>query len=152
MNELSAILNENPVFAALAPGDLDPLLAAFAVTEHAAGHAFFKEGQGADGAYLILSGEVIVTRRKLGKEEVNRMERGEWFGLVALLDDKRRSATCSAVGSVRTAWLSASAFQLLGEGTALPVAFAVQKAVAAQLCHDFRHMQAVIVAELEEQA
>lgn len=149
MDELKATLLKNPVLAALEAEDLEHLLAPLSVTDHEAGHVFFKEGQHADGAYLVLSGEVAVTRRGLAGEEVNRIGSGGWFGIVALLDDKRRSATCSAATHARVAWLSASAFQLLMQ-SATPAALALQKVVAAQLCDDFRNMQAALRAALEK--
>lgn len=148
MSELQDTLLRDPRFAALQARDIDPLLAAFWVADHEEGKVFFKEGKHADGAFLILSGEVSVTRKRLSGEELHSMGPGSWFGLVALLDDGRRSATCTAATPVKAAFLSEAAFQLLVQ-SAMPAAHAVQHAVASQLCSDFRHLQADLVAELD---
>jgi CRP-like cAMP-binding protein len=143
-------LRKVPWLASLPDADLDMLGHAFAISEHEDGYVFVKEGRHADGAYLILSGEVLVTRRRGHLEdEVNRLGPGELFGLIALMDDKGRSATCHAIGHTKAAHLESGAFQLLMNAEA-PAARAVQLAVIDQLCHDFRHLVGDLRAEIEK--
>ena len=50
----------------------------------------FREGDIADHFYLVLSGEIAIT---IGETEVARMELGQIFGEMALLDDAKRTAS-----------------------------------------------------------
>jgi len=135
-------------FSALDAKDLDLLARSFSVEDHENGATLCKEGDHADGAFLILEGEVSVSRERGARADyIRRLQAGELFGYVALLDDRRRSATCTACGSARTAWLPESAFQLLVQSST-PAARALQRAVAAQLCSDFRRLRQELHQEL----
>ncbi len=62
-----------------------------------AGQTLFKEGDAADGLYLIRRGSVAVTRGSGAEAQVmSHMGAGEYFGEMALLTDSPRSATVSA--------------------------------------------------------
>lgn len=77
-----------------------------------------KQGDQADGMYFVEQGEVIVqVKPKDGKEEqVTVLQRGNYFGELALLAKKPRAATVTAKGNVRTAFLPVSTFErLLGK-------------------------------------
>jgi EAL domain-containing protein (putative c-di-GMP-specific phosphodiesterase class I) len=64
----------------------------------AAGEVIFREGDAADCAYVIESGVVTITAgREADRVELARLRAGEPFGEMALLDDKVRSATASAL-------------------------------------------------------
>jgi CRP-like cAMP-binding protein len=88
----------------------------------------------------VLDGTVRVTLDRHGaSEELNVLGPGEFFGLIALVDDAPRSANCIASGDVTVASLPESAFRLLFN-THAPVAFALQRALADQLARDFRNL------------
>jgi len=142
MNEIADTLRRLRWFARLPAADLDPLVSAFTISDHRDGHVFVRQGHPADGAFLVLSGEVLVSRAREGGQHdvVNRLHAGELFGIVALLDDGPRSASCIAAGNVRVAWLPRGAFQVLAQADA-PAAHAMQRAVASQLCADMRRLQ-----------
>lgn len=57
------------------------------------GQVIFKEGQSGNCFYLIVYGEVIISK---GETELARMETGGCFGEMAILDDAPRSATARA--------------------------------------------------------
>ena len=65
----------------------------------AAGEVIFKEGQAARDAYIVLRGEVkIVGKNKAGVEvELNRMQKGQLFGELALMAESKRTASAIAV-------------------------------------------------------
>ena len=65
----------------------------------AAGEVIFKEGQAARDAYIVLRGEVkIVGKNKAGAEvELNRMQKGQLFGELALMAESKRTASAIAV-------------------------------------------------------
>lgn len=151
MDELTEALSRLPRFSLLSTEELAPLAKRFALAEHAPGHVFVREGHRANGAFLILSGEVAVSRRREGVvDELGRLGPGAMFGLVALLDDERRAATCTAISPVKSGWLSNEEYgALLKESS--PVAFALQRLIADQLCADFRRLQADLRKELNAQ-
>jgi CRP-like cAMP-binding protein len=134
------VLRTIPALATLSTADLETLLGAMQIDEHDDGHVFIREGKRGDTAFVIFSGEVVVSHERGGKTiELNRMGPGALFGLVALVDDEPRSATCRAHGKVRAGMLQQSAFMLLFNAHA-PIAFALQRALAEQLVHDFRNL------------
>jgi EAL domain-containing protein (putative c-di-GMP-specific phosphodiesterase class I) len=64
----------------------------------AAGEVIFREGEAAECAYVIESGAVTITAAREGAEiELARLRAGEPLGEMALLDDRVRSATASAL-------------------------------------------------------
>ncbi len=138
--EPTDILRTIPALANLSPDNLEVLLDAMQIDDYEDGHVFIREGKRGDTAFVVFDGEVVVSHRR-GDEtvELNRMGPGSLFGLVALVDDEPRSATCTAAGQVRVGVLQQSAFALLFNAHA-PIAFALQRALAEQLAHDFRNL------------
>ncbi len=57
------------------------------------GNKIFSEGDSADHFYLMVSGEIIIS---IKGEEVTRLEAGEVFGEMALLESIPRTATATA--------------------------------------------------------
>lgn len=66
------------------------------------GEIIFRKGDRSDAAYLITQGQVeIVQEREDGETEtVAVLGRGEYFGEMGAIDEKPRSATTRARGSV----------------------------------------------------
>ena len=133
-------LRKNVYTADLPEADLRALNSAMAVTSHPDGHVFIKEGSRGDTLFLLLEGEVSVRReRSTLSADLKAMQPGEFFGQLALIDNERRAATCTAVGPVRVASLPQSAFSFLFSAHA-PIAEALQRAVAVQVMRDFRNV------------
>ncbi len=64
------------------------------------GTVIVKEGDAGDRFYLILEGQVKITKQ--GVEQSNSpLDPWQYFGEVALLSDDKRQATCTAVGAVK---------------------------------------------------
>lgn len=70
----------------------------------------FAEGEQADAAYFILSGEVTVGR---GGKTLANLRAGSMFGMVSCIDQGRRSASCVAAGPARLLRLSDRDFDVL---------------------------------------
>jgi cAMP-dependent protein kinase regulator len=145
--DLDELLLRNPHTAALGPADRSALAAAMVVRSHPDGHVLIQEGRRGDTLFLLLEGEVLVTREGTGAQSIKRLQPGELFGLIALIDSEPRSATCTAAGPVRVAGLTSGAFALLFNAHA-PIAEALQRTLAAQLTHDFRNLNRQIREEL----
>ncbi len=66
------------------------------------GDLIFRQGDAGDTMYVIMSGEVEVSREKKRERVVlARMKRGEFFGEMSLMDDMPRSATVTALRRTR---------------------------------------------------
>jgi CRP-like cAMP-binding protein len=138
-------LTSTPQFRELSPDELDSLASAMELIEAEDGHVFIKEGVRGDGCYFIVDGRVRISHERDGQStHLQDLEPGEIFGLIALLDDGARSATCTAVGRTSVAWLPAAAFTMLHEGNPKLVLH-FQKLVVRQLAHDARGLNAALV-------
>ncbi len=91
-------LAEVPLFAQLAPGELDRLAALLRPRRYRAGEVIFHEGDAGTALYIIAEGEVkIVLGSAEGKEVVLALlGGGDFFGEFALLDGEPRSADAVA--------------------------------------------------------
>jgi CRP-like cAMP-binding protein len=145
--ELDELLARNPYTGALSLEDRTALATALVVRTYPDGYVFIKEGRRGDALFLLLEGEVLVTRERAGAQPLKRLQPGELFGLIALIDNDLRSATCVAAGAVRVATLTRAAFSLLFNAHA-PIADSLQRVLAAQLAHDFRNINRQICDEL----
>ncbi|KAK2144375.1 hypothetical protein LSH36_763g01025 [Paralvinella palmiformis] len=78
------------------------------------GQTIIVEGDVADGMYFVEQGNTRVTITKAGKEvEVSRLSPGEYFGEMALVENKPRSATVYSIGKVKVAFLERDSFERL---------------------------------------
>ncbi|KAA0708964.1 cGMP-dependent protein kinase 2 [Triplophysa tibetana] len=60
-----------------------------------------REGTEGNSFYIILKGEVLVTKKVNGQQKsIRKMVEGEHFGELALIREILRTATCTAVGTV----------------------------------------------------
>jgi len=91
-------LSNVPLFEGLAPDELSLLAAECSERRIAAGERIFREGEPADGLYVVETGAVSIIRDTVG-EPVQRLARlgpGGYFGEMGLLDNGTRSATAIA--------------------------------------------------------
>ena len=136
----SEFLDTVPSFAEFTQQELAVLEQALVVSEFPDGHVFFREGEAADSMYLVVAGEVVATRRRPEMRRpivLDRLNAGELFGLVSLIDHRPHIMTCTAVGETTVATLPRIAFELLYKANA-NVGYHFQKLIARQLVHDLR--------------
>jgi len=64
------------------------------------GDLIFREGDPGDTLYVVLEGEVMISKQipGAGEEALAFLRRGEYFGEMALIDDQPRSASATAHG------------------------------------------------------
>ncbi len=145
---LEALIRGLPHFDSLASDEIDAVVSALDVRDHPDGHVFIREGERGDTIFLLVEGSVDVSRDRKGtRQQLNRMKAGDLFGLVALVDDSPRSATCRAVGPCKVGALPKSVVSLLFNQRA-PIAYAFQLALATQLARDFRQLDARVRDQL----
>jgi putative peptide zinc metalloprotease protein len=92
------LLRGMPVFDELEAHELELLVAILEPRKFRAGEIIFQEGEPGDQFYIIETGSVAITRQTDGKTlELARRGPGEYFGEVALLNDRPRTATVTAL-------------------------------------------------------
>ncbi len=135
-----ALLRRFPAFSGFPESDLEVLAKAMSIGDYNDGHLFIREGAKGDTMFLIIEGQVLVSRKKTvgdGFELVKKMGAGEMFGLISLIDSGLCTASCRAVGAVKAASLPRFAFDMLFNMDA-PIAHHFQYLIACQLVHDVR--------------
>ncbi|MGH2793719.1 MAG: cyclic nucleotide-binding domain-containing protein [Actinomycetota bacterium] len=85
------------LFAGSSEDDVRDIAAIAHLLSFEDGAVIVPEGEEGQGFYLIMSGEAAVVQR--GKE-INRLDAGEFFGEIALLEGTPRTASVIAVGPV----------------------------------------------------
>jgi CRP-like cAMP-binding protein len=111
---------------------LTRLAVALEEKEYGDGQTVFAEGDAGDSMYFIVKGCVRIEKRAQATSAVHKtlavLEAGDYFGEMALLDQKPRSASAVAAGDARILRLSKAAFdQMQGQSSlaAMSVLFAM---------------------------
>lgn len=76
-----------------------------------AGSAVIREGDPADAFYILIDGEIVVTRTSEG--EIARLHPGRYFGEAGLLGNGLRTASCHAQGPTTLLRIGADTFHAL---------------------------------------
>jgi CRP-like cAMP-binding protein len=76
----------------------------FVIESYSAGETVFRQGDPADSAYFIRSGEVEVVDESTGSV-IRKLGPGDYFGEIALITDAPRSATIRTISTVELAVL-----------------------------------------------
>ena len=106
------LVRRHPFFSSLATAESEALLRHMVVKRAAAGQVLFHREQPGDGLYAILSGRIAFTvGSPEGKELIlNVLGPGEFFGEIALLDGKGRSASAVARDPAELAFIGRADF------------------------------------------
>ena len=102
----------HPFLAALTEGERSELLKHARLRRFAANDIVFRKDDPGDGLYGVLAGRIVVTVESVdGKELIlNMFGPGEFFGEIALLDGKGRTATATAREASELLFLSRADF------------------------------------------
>jgi CRP-like cAMP-binding protein len=118
--------------------DLLLVMAAAGRTErYPAGDLVFREGTVPEGFYLIVSGEVDVSRRD-GRGmgwRVAKLGPGDYFGEIGLLTEDRRTATVRATTDLEVVVLDRGQFDKIVSISA-PTAAQLEEVMSGRLAHD----------------
>jgi CRP-like cAMP-binding protein len=101
-----------PLFAGLSEAQLERVAGRALRQRFPRGHTIFNRGDPGDRAYIIVEGAVdLVIDSPDGRELIlSRLEAGEHFGEMALVDDLRRSAAARAASSTELVVVLRQAF------------------------------------------
>lgn len=134
------ILQQNKFFQNLSNEELNVITSVLKLSKHDNEHVFIQEGEKGDTIYLVIEGTVVITQN-INDEDivVETLSEGSFFGLLALIDDSPRTASCHAEGDVVVASLDISGYETLTAGSA-NISLAFQRALGAQIASDFRNV------------
>jgi len=104
-------LEKVPLLAQCTKYELNTIADALETESYTQGTVIIKEGEPGDAFYIICEGEVRVTQKKNGLDvEVGHLQPSCYFGEIALLTDKPRAATVTALTTVKLAKLGVDRF------------------------------------------
>jgi CRP/FNR family transcriptional regulator, cyclic AMP receptor protein len=111
------------VLQAMDDDALARLAGALEEKQYADGRIVFSEGDPGDSMYFILKGRVRIEKRAQATGAAHKiltvLEAGDYFGEMALLDQKPRSASAVAAGAVGILRLSKAAFDQMQAGSSV---------------------------------
>ncbi|RMZ81368.1 hypothetical protein DV738_g2320, partial [Chaetothyriales sp. CBS 135597] len=105
-------LEEVPLLSSLKPYERSKIADALESVKVAAGEKIIVEGEPGDAFYLLETGEAAAYKSGVA-EPVKEYKRGDFFGELALLDDKPRAASVVAKTEVKVAKLGRDGFKRL---------------------------------------
>ncbi|MCJ1352589.1 MAG: hypothetical protein MMC33_002573 [Icmadophila ericetorum] len=108
-----SFLEEVPLLSGLLPYERSKIADALETQKFPAGSVIIKEGDPGEAFYLLESGSAEVYKRGSGDKPILRYKKGDYFGELALLDDKPRAASVISSTEVKVATLGKDGFQRL---------------------------------------
>jgi CRP/FNR family cyclic AMP-dependent transcriptional regulator len=133
-NEKVELLKRTALFAECTKAELIEVALSADEREAPAGASLTEEGRGGREFFVLVEGAVVVKR---GGRKLADLGPGDWFGEIAILTYKPRTATVTAISPVRLLVISDRAFRRVVETTPR-IALNVLRSVAARLEHDVR--------------
>lgn len=114
VNEQAAALKAMDLCRTLSGAELDAIATIVERRDVAAGKDLFREGDPGDGLFLVISGEINVTKRAPGGEHsLARLGPGGVLGEMSLVTADARCATGCALVDTRVLHISAARFRAL---------------------------------------
>ena len=101
-----------PLFSQLGRGELDEVASIADEIDLSEGKELTVEGQPGREFFVIIEGDVAVRR---GDREINRLGAGDFFGEIALVEDRPRTATVVAQTPIRALVITDRSFRTLLE-------------------------------------
>ena len=112
LRALETHLRTVPIFASLTSEFINDLRHRVELVRYAPGEVIFRQGDVADGFYLVRIGFVKVSESYPGGELVlSYLSKGNYFGEIGLLGAGKRTATCSALDHVEVVRIAAEDFE-----------------------------------------
>lgn len=143
------LLAQLPLFAEVPTDELEALARLTRTVEAEAGTVLWREGDHADGLYVITAGKIRVETRLPGERavEIATLERGGVLGEIPLLGGGRRWATVLAVEDCSLLFLGRVEFGGLVSGASVG-ALTVRRRLLALVCDRLRQRHDALAASL----
>ncbi|XP_060769919.1 cGMP-dependent protein kinase 1 [Neoarius graeffei] len=110
--QLMGFLKTARTFKSLSDEQLSSIIDSMEEVKFRENEVIVREGAEGDTFYIILKGEVQVTKKVNGQQKIIRkMGQGDHFGELALIRAILRTATCTALGSVTCCAIDKEAFE-----------------------------------------
>ncbi|BDU78286.1 Crp/Fnr family transcriptional regulator [Mesoterricola sediminis] len=133
----SQFLQASPLFRNLDEAERARILAIGQPRAHAGEEVIFREGDPGDGLYIVVTGEVRISKHAAaGEEALAILGPNAFFGEMALVDDSPRAADAIANGPTGTFFIPLQALRGLIEthhGIALKVLYALCEVLTQRL-------------------
>lgn len=108
-----SFLEEVPLLSTLTLYERSKIADALDTQKFPPGSTIIREGDPGEAFFLLESGEAEVFKKESGDTPVKHYKKGDYFGELALLDDKPRAASVISKGEVKVATLGKDGFQRL---------------------------------------
>ncbi|KAK4503496.1 hypothetical protein PRZ48_004411 [Zasmidium cellare] len=108
-----SFLEEVPLLSSLTPYERSKIADALETVKYPAGSLIIREGDPGDKFYILESGEAEAVKRGREDKPLKTYKPGDYFGELALLDDKPRAASVRGKTEVKVATLGKDGFQRL---------------------------------------
>ncbi len=141
-DELEGVLGQHALLGRLQPDLRAMLLDQATVHTFGPAEAVCREGFSPTRWYLLLEGEVRVTRTRPdgGQELLARLAPGAIFGIVGLLAGRRRAATAAAVEASSVLAFRVAMLQGVGGDTAARLSLELREVLALSMTRQLRTM------------
>jgi CRP-like cAMP-binding protein len=128
------LLKRVPLFAGCSKAELREVALSTDEIDLRDGHVLTREGRPGREFFILVEGTANVTQ---DGNEIAELKGGDWFGEIALLTHRPRTATVTATSPVRVLVLTDRAFRRVDE-TMPRIALKVLASVGQRLDHDAR--------------
>ena len=108
-----SFLEEVPLLSTLTPYERSKIADALETQKFPPGSTIISEGDPGEAFYLLESGVAEVFKKESGSKSITKYKKGDYFGELALLDDKPRAASVVSTTEVKVATLGKDGFQRL---------------------------------------
>ena len=137
---------------ALSSAELETVAAIVETREVAAGSELFREGEPGDGLFLVIDGEINITKSgPAGEHSLARLGAGGVLGEMSLVTAEARSATGRALVDTRTLFLPAARFRALLTADSI-AAHKIVAAIAEVLARRLATMNGIVLQFAEKPA
>ena len=126
------LLKQVPLFAGCSKAELREVALSTDEIDLRSGHVLTREGRSGREFFILVEGTASVTQ---DGETIAELKGGDWFGEIALLTHRPRTATVTATTPVRVLVLTDRAFRRVVE-TMPRIALKVLASVGQRLDHD----------------
>ena len=141
---LVAFFSKIPLFAQLTTDEMGELIRAIQPVQLNEGDFLFKEGDPADAAFVVQSGELnIYLERPEGRVELSVIGPEAILGEITLIEGGKRSATARAIRACSLFRLDKTEFDFLRRNFR-PVAYKLMKEIALTVCARLRDTNQLI--------